>query len=259
MRGLITALRTLTILPVPGADAPSLGAALPYFALVGALLGAALAGAAWLLELAVRWPAGEALLVVLGGAILTRGLHLDGLADWADGFGGGTTREQTLAIMKDPRKGAFGVAALILLLLAKWVALERLAALNMLSWLLAVLVVSRTAMVWLAARFPYARAEGGTAAPFVRDARGHHLWICVFCAAVLLVAVFGPAGLLPLVAGVLGAQLFGRWCLLRVGGVTGDLLGACGELTEVFLLLAAAALGPRLLGWQVAAWGLLGL
>jgi len=259
MRGLITALRTLTILPVPGQEAASHAAGLPFFALVGALVSAALCGAAGLLGTLARWPAGEALVVVAGAAVLTRALHLDGLMDWADGFGGGRSREHALQIMKDPHPGAFGVVAVVVVLLAKWVALERLAVLNLLFWFICAMTISRTAMVWLLVRLPYARPEGGTAGPFSRDARAWQLWVCLLTAALMLVAVAGPLGLAAAVAGLLLTALFGGWCRRRVGGVTGDLLGACGELLETVLVVAAAALGQRLLVWQEQAWRLLGL
>src|SRR5512145_1363019 len=121
LHGLVTALRTLTILPVPGSDASDMSRALPWFPLVGCLLGFLLWGLAWGFGfMAVFWPGGTALVVVAASAILTRGLHLDGLADWADGFGGGRDKERTLAIMKDSHVGAFGVIALIIVLIARW-------------------------------------------------------------------------------------------------------------------------------------------
>lgn len=250
MRGLITALRTLTNLPVPGKEASAPAAALPYFALVGAFLGAALYGVAWLIERVAWWPAGEALVIVMGAALLTRALHLDGLADWADAFGGGRSPEHTLKIMKDPHPGVFGMVAVVMVLLAKWAALERLASLNLLPWLISVMAISRCGMVWLIVRQPYARAEGGTAEPYFRDARAWQLWVCLLTAAIVLVAVAGPLGLAAAAVGILFTALFGWWCRRRVGGVTGDLLGACCELLEAALLLTAAACGGRLVAWQ---------
>jgi adenosylcobinamide-GDP ribazoletransferase len=253
LRGLITALRTLTILPVPGRDAASFSSALPFFPLVGALVGAAL----WGLLLACGqlpdggWPVGAAAGAVVGGIVLTRGLHLDGLADWADGFGGGRDREGTLRIMKDPATGAFGVLAIAAVLLLKFAAVSQLATLGTGLWLVAAAVVSRTVPVDLIVWLPYARAEGGKAAPFVRDARAGHLVLALAAAAALAVGVFGPLGAAALGAGGLLGRLFGLWCRRRVGGVTGDLLGAASELTETALLVAAAAAG----GWLGAHTG----
>jgi len=254
LRGLVTALRTLTVLPVPGRDAEQLSAALPYFAPVGALVGGALYG---LMAAAGRlpggWPAGAAVAAVLGGTVLTRGLHLDGLADWADGFGGGRDRESTLRIMKDPSVGAFGMLALVGVLLAKWVALARLAECGTALWVVAACVAARTVQVDLAVWLPYARAEGGKAEAFVKGSRPAHFLVTLVLAGALVIGLCGPVGALALgVAGLVG-RAFGLWCKRRVGGVTGDLLGAASELVETGLLLACAAPGARLAGvtgWQ---------
>jgi adenosylcobinamide-GDP ribazoletransferase len=252
---LTTALRTLTLLPAPGRDAQTLAAALPWFPAVGALVGGALYG---LMAAAMRlpgggWPAGAAAAAVLGGTLLTRGLHLDGLADWADGFGGGRDRESTLRIMKDPSVGAFGTLALVGALLAKWVAFERLAGCGTGLWVVAACVAARTVQVDLAVWLPYARAEGGTAEGFVRDSRPAHFLAALALAAALVVGLCGPVGALALGAAGLAGRAFGWWCRRRVGGVTGDLLGAASELVETALLLICAAPGAALAavtGWR---------
>ncbi|HOX07863.1 MAG TPA: adenosylcobinamide-GDP ribazoletransferase [Planctomycetota bacterium] len=255
LRGLVTALRTLTILPVPGRDAEGFGSALPFFPLVGALLGAAIWG---LVEACGQlpdygWSMGAAAAAVVGGIVLTRGLHLDGLADWADGFGGGRDRESTLRIMKDPAIGAFGAMALASVLLLKFAAVARLAASGTALWLVAAATVSRTVQVDLMVSLPYARAEGGKAGPFVQGARGWHLAAALAAVLVILLGIFGPLGAAALAAGWLFGRLFGLWCRRRVGGVTGDLLGAGSELVETALLVAAAAAGSQLAkcsGWE---------
>ena len=130
MGGLSTAIRTLTILPAPGEPGGKMASSLPWFPLVGGAIGSILLGLMILLEdlASGHWPGGAAAVVVVAGIILPGALHLDGLADWADGFGGGRDREKTLAIMKDSSTGAFGAVALISVLLLKWVALSHLAA-----------------------------------------------------------------------------------------------------------------------------------
>ncbi len=255
LSGLVTALRTLTILPVPGRDAEGFGAALPFFPLVGGLLGAALWGLVAACERLpdYGWSMGAAAGVVVGGTVLTRALHLDGLADWADGFGGGRDRESTLRIMKDPATGAFGVLAIAAVLLLKFVAVARLAASGTGMWLVAALAVSRTVQVDLMVWLPYARAEGGKAAPFVRDARGGHLWAALLAASAIVLGLFGPVGALVLGAGGAVGRGLGLWFRRRVGGVTGDLLGAASEMIETLVLVACAAAGGWLgahTGWQ---------
>ena len=239
--GPITALRTLTILPVPGRDAARLAAALPWFPLVGAGLGSALWGTALGVDrLARGWPEGAAAAAVVLGAFLTRGLHLDGLADWADGFGGGRDRESTLAIMKDPHVGSFGVVAVACVLVAKFAAMAWLVRCGAAAWIIAALVASRTAVASLAASHPYARADGGKSGGFIGPRPGHRAG-ALAAGLALIAAGFGLPGLAALGAAVVMELVFGRWCRRRVGGVTGDLLGACAELTETAVLFCAAA------------------
>lgn len=250
LRGLVTAVRTLTVLPFPGRDAGNPADSLPWFPLVGAALGAALYGAARLCGMLPDdgRPELAGLAVALGGAMLTRGLHLDGLADWADGFGGGRDRESTLAIMKDPHTGAFGVIAVAGALLAKFAAAARLADSGTALWILAALVASRTVQVDLACAMPYARTEGGKAGPFVAGARPVHRVLAVVAALAVLAGALGPAGVLALAGALLIGRIFGAWCQRRVGGITGDLLGAASEIVETALLLACAAFGKSLAG-----------
>ncbi len=243
--GLLGAVRTLSVLPLPGRAVEPMSATLPWFAVVGAALGAVLYGISALAGSSMigGWPEIAALAVVIGGALLTGGLHLDGLADWADTLGGASA-ERRLEIMKDPRVGAFGVIAVVAIVLCKWVALTRLGPAGAL-WLVTAYAVSRTAMVDLAVRLPYARAEGGTAATLVEHARPHHLAVCGVSALAVVIAVSGPAGVGAMALGWLIAGVFGRWCRRRIGGVTGDLLGAANEIVETsILLLAAFVAGP---------------
>jgi adenosylcobinamide-GDP ribazoletransferase len=238
LRGLVTAIRTLTWLPAPGRDAACFASALPWFPIVGLLLGSALYGLCLLMGTA--WPEASALAVVAGGALLTRGLHLDGLADSADGLFGGRTRERMLEIMKDSRMGAFGGIAIVLILLAKFVFIARLANLHALSWIIPAFVTSRTVQAVLAVTEPYARPDG-TAGPFLAEAKPVHGLVALLLGMCALLVV-GRLDILWLVALALGlalALLLARAFRRRVGGITGDLLGATSELTETAVLLYA--------------------
>jgi adenosylcobinamide-GDP ribazoletransferase len=264
MRGLVTAIRTLTVVPVPGPEAGRPASALPWFPLVGAALGAVAFGIARGCESLcaegapfhqLRWPAGVAVLVLGSWTWLTGALHLDGLADWADGRFGARDRERALVIMKDSRIGAFGAIALVLVLVAKWAALARIIEHpDLLGWLVTVPAVSRFAQVELAVSLPYARPEGGTAAAFVNGARLSHRLVALLLAAGAAIALAGPAGIGGLVVGWALARLHGRGCRRRFGGVTGDLLGAGSELIETALLFIVAAAGPALAGWTGWSW-----
>ncbi len=252
--GLITAIRTLTILPVPGIEAGRMSSALPWFPVVGALLGGALYGlAAGVEALSGGWPGGAAAAALVGAVVLTGAFHLDGLADWADGFGGGQDRGKILAIMKDSSTGVFGAAALILVLLIKWVSIFRLAASGNHIWLIAACVVSRTAMVELAVWLPYARPEGGTGSEIVEGARSAHRAVAVVIALAVLFTLGGVAGGLSLAGGLIACRGYGLWCRKRVGGITGDMLGAGSELIEALMLAVFALAGPALAGY--AGWG----
>ena len=246
--GLITALRTLTVLRVPGREAAALASALPWFPLVGLIVGAGVglgfAGALY----GLRWPAGAAGLAVLLSAVLTGGLHFDGLADAVDGWRGGKTLARRLEIMKDSRIGAMGALTLGLVLLLQAVAVTRLAeaALNALRLLPLAFILSRLAMTLLAVSLPYARAEGGTAELFVKGARGWQFITALLSAVVLCGALAGAVGLVAVIAAVVLTLMLRSWMRKRFGGVTGDLLGCACVVVETVLLLALAAAAPLL-------------
>jgi len=105
----------------------------------------------------------------------------------------------------------------------------------------------------LACALPYARAEGGKAGPFVAGARPVHRLLALVAALAVLLGALGPAGVPALAVALAVGRLFGLWCSRRVGGITGDLLGAASELVETALLVACAAFGGELVkltGWM---------
>jgi adenosylcobinamide-GDP ribazoletransferase len=234
----ITAWRTLTVLRLPGREAQCFADALPFFPLVGWVLGGIAALGAWLGMAA----GGPSLAGFVGAGLLTLctgALHLDGLADSVDGLYGGSTPERRLEIMKDPRIGAMGAVALVFAVLLKIFALSRLASIG--AWPLMALpfVWSRAAMVGLAVSMPYARRDG-TAKGFVDDARAGHAIAATLLAAALTV------GLAPLAAAACAlfsaawAAVLRRKFLQAIGGLTGDLLGFACEFIEIALLLGLA-------------------
>lgn len=254
--GLISAVRTLTAIPCPGREAADAAAGLPWYPIVGALLGGVLYGLGTGAQALVPggWAQGTAALLVVAGILLTRGLHLDGLADWADGFWGGWNREQTLRIMKDSHVGTFGALALVTVILAKWVALQRLVGLGMMLWIVPAYPISRMSVVGLAYSLPYARPEGGTGGAPVRGARLSHYAVAIFSAAFFSIALCGPRVAALLVAGWFVSLALSVWFRYRIGGVTGDLLGATSELVETAVLVLSAAGGDRLLAFGRVPW-----
>lgn len=245
-RGFITAMRTLTILPMPGKDAERVANALYYFPLVGALIGGLVTLVVWVLGGVLGWSVGAGVAGVLGSAWVTRGLHLDGLGDTVDGYYGAATRERRLEIMKDHHVGAFGVVAIVLVLLMKTAALSQLAIYGQWVWIPVPFILARLIQVLLAVTLPYARNEGGTAEAFVKQAGASHFIVAGILALVLCGLLIQFSGLALFVATFLIGHLLAQWMKRAFGGVTGDLLGFSNELVECVLLFAIAAAMPYL-------------
>lgn len=219
--------------PLGGAAAPA-PQALVWFPLVGAALGAALGVAWWGLD-RIAPPAVAAVVVVALDLGLTGMLHLDGLADAADGLLPHLTRPRRLEVMREPAVGSFGLACGAVALLARWAAFFSMAPSVLL--VVALWTSSRTFMAAVATLVPYARAEeGGLATAFVGGPapRGAPvaflvgLAVAVACA-VLARPVLGPVAL---GAGAVAAAGVVLLAVRRVGGFTGDVLGAAGVVLE---------------------------
>ncbi len=237
--GLATAWRTLTAIPIPGGAGDSFAGALPWFPAVGLLLGMGAWLAAWL-PASRGWAAGGGLLATLWLALATGGIHLDGLADTADGLYGRRTAARALEIMKDSRVGAMGVVAIVLTLPIKAGAIAHLAAAEAWHWLPIPVLMARYAMAQLICTQSYARAEGGTAAPFCDGARFARLaWIAPIALA-LGAALAGLTGVAALAVTVAVSGALGRWWRRRLGGITGDTLGFACETIETGLALLLA-------------------
>lgn len=232
------AVQFLTTVPIRGNTA-SPGASAAFFPVVGALIG--VVGALVLLTLRQFLPASlAAAVVLLSWALLTGGLHEDGLADIADGFRAGRSRERVLAIMKDSRIGAHGALALVLLIVIRCQALSSLSAPPLIVLPL-VCAVSRTAVVVLAWVTP--PAGDGLGFLFSR-ALTSGLAAAAILQSVALTSVV-QAGLL-LIWGVCIIVWSARaYFVRRIGGVTGDCLGATGLLVETWGLVLYAC--PRCL------------
>ncbi|MFH1481402.1 MAG: adenosylcobinamide-GDP ribazoletransferase [Pseudomonadota bacterium] len=247
MKGLTTALRTLTLIPAPGRESDHLSSSLPWFPLVGFVLGLLLYALAllWTWLIPGDWPEGGAAILLIAGIILTRGLHLDGLADWADALGGHGEKEHRLTIMKDAHLGAFGVLALVMALLLKWVTITRLFSDGSLFWLFPVLMISRAMMVELISTLPYARAGEGTARPFVQGSSSKSRFIAHF-SSIMVCLFFSLGGLFLFFVGWITTRLLGHSFKRGFGGITGDLLGTTNELVEIILLMICALYGTSL-------------
>ncbi|HXO89601.1 MAG TPA: adenosylcobinamide-GDP ribazoletransferase [Stellaceae bacterium] len=236
-----TAFLTRIPAPRPVGHAGSLADAAWAFPLVGAGIGA-VAALVFLLAQLVRlgdWPA--ALLAVLAGFALTGALHEDGLADTADGLFGGSDREQRLAIMSDSRHGTFGVLAIVSSVLLRAAALAEIGEVVQAGVsLIAAHAASRAALPLAMRILAPARAEGlGATAGRPRLALAI---AALVIGTVLALAALGP-GRGALAIALAGSALLGSGVMAqrRIGGYTGDVLGAFQQVAEVVMLLTAAA------------------
>ena len=242
MRALVAAFGFLTRLPVPASAAAGveIGRSVAFFPVVGLALGGVLAGGALLLS-GVLAPLVVAVLLVALLAVLTGGLHLDGLADLFDAVGGGRgDRARMLELMRDSRIGAHGAAALVLALIAKVVALAHLLERQDLVSVLLFPAIARWAVVPAIVFVPYARPEGlglGFArSGRTRDALAATVLMAAAAVALRRIAVLRAAGAALAVVVVLAL-----WMRRRLGGLTGDVYGAAIEIAEVAVLIAQGA------------------
>ncbi len=211
------------------------------FPLAGLAVGAAAALVLWSAA-ALGLPPGPAAGLALAVMVIVTGaLHEDGLADAADGFWGGRDRDRRLEIMRDSRVGSYGVLALALSLLLRWSALAALAASGgAVAALIAAAVLSRAAMLWPMSVLPHARADGLSRLAGRPGRRT--LMLAALLALGLALAAVSVAALLLAPLLWLTAVAAARIARAKIGGQTGDVLGATQQLCEIAALLALAAL-----------------
>ena len=232
MSGARGALAFLT--PLGGSSTPT-SAALGWFPVVGTLIGAALGGV-WLAADHLWPPLVAAALVVIADLALTGLLHFDGLADSADGLLPHLSRERRLEVMSAPDVGGFAVAVTGAVLLARWAGLSSMSSSPLL--LAGLWCLSRSAMAIVVGWVPYAR-PAGLATAFL--GRSRVALVGVVAAAALLVVWRPVAGIVVLVAASSAVVAVVALARRRLGGFTGDVLGAAGVLAETTGLVVAAA------------------
>ncbi len=239
MRDFWQALSFLTVLPMGHLSLPEekgLARSMAFFPIVGLLIGLLLAIAQFLLS--YLFSQSFVLWLTLGWlALLTRGLHLDGFADTVDGFAAGGPKEKILEVMRDSRIGAFGVVGLIFLIGAKYLALEQIAEPSVLYSLILMTVMGRNSMVWVCYRSPYARAGEGLAKPFVENLTAREMIISSALTFGIGVLLRGLDGAMIFLGIGLFSLAFRFFFLKKLDGVTGDILGAANELSELLCLV----------------------
>jgi adenosylcobinamide-GDP ribazoletransferase len=238
IRSLRSAMAFLTVLPVAtaeGAPGERLGRA--YFPVVGAVIGL-LAGIAYVVMTAMTTPLLAAVAATALMALLTGALHLDGVADAADGLLGGGDTARRLEVMRDPRLGSFGTTAVVLVLAGSVAAVASMTPARAIVALVIACAMSRLAMLGVIAFVPYVRQSGLGSAAW-----GGHRAFDLFLASAFVLAVSlldwrRAAAALLVVA--IAALLISALARRRIGGATGDVYGATAELCQLAALVVFA-------------------
>ncbi len=243
----LSAVQFLTRLPVPLTtyDDRSLSRSVKYFPLVGLLIGCT----AGLLHTAIapHVPRMVSALIVLTFLVAFTGcLHEDGLADTADGLGGGWNRDQSLAIMRDSRIGSYGAVAIVLSLLFRFVLLSTLPLTQAWPYLMAAHVLCRWTTLPLSFFLPAARSlsvgsDNGQGARIAHLTTRNGLIISTAFTMIVVVLLLRKHATGPIAAAVIVTLLSGAYYKHRLGGITGDCFGATNQLTEIAVYLCGVA------------------
>jgi adenosylcobinamide-GDP ribazoletransferase len=248
--GPFAAVQFLTRVPMRLRREPSLAAAVVWFPVVGALIGAAVGGVA-----AGAWhlvsPVVAGGLGVVAGLLITGAFHEDGLADVADAFGGGWTVERRLEILKDPRHGTYGVAALCASIVIRVIALGSMPGpAAMFATSVAAHTMARGTAVVLMAAVPLA-THHGLGADYGRSTTWRTATIAG-CAAIAITALAVGWWVGPLVlAGAVSAGAVGWLARRKIGGISGDVLGTCEQIAECAALIVLSGLALHHSLWWV--------
>ena len=255
----LVAIQFLTRLPVPqldGFQASWLSRSARYFPSVGALVGLVSVGVWWVSSMCFP-PAVAVGLMMSSSLLLTGAFHEDGFADVCDGFGGGRTREAVLSIMKDSRIGAYGAVGIIMMLGLKWVILVSLPRAAFPVIVIGAHMVSRwcaTGLIW---RLRYVRTDADAKSKSMANSLGTANWLLSGALGALtllpVLLLIDPAVrpraafavLIALAISMTGALAAGAYFRARIGGYTGDCLGAAQQLAELSFLLAALFVATR--------------
>lgn len=245
MNSFLCALSFLTIIPLPfvrfGAGGEELSKSASCFPLVGAILGLAYALTAWIL-LKIMPAAPVIVIVLILGFFLTRGLHFDGLADTADGLIGTTDRDKAFKAMDDSAVGVMGAVSIFFVYLLKFTLLAELDVTILPPALILMPFAGRWSIVYTGTWFSPARNRGlgdlflgGIRWPILLKAS---LWAALL---ITFFSIWHAPLVLPVLAGCLfafaAAHLLAFYASRRLGGISGDILGAASELGELFFLL----------------------
>ncbi len=254
MKNMIIALSFLTIIPFPGVlfnkNGKELSASASWFTVAGAVIGLTVAGSAYLLS-ALFHPGPVIVTSIMINFLLTRGLHLDGLADAADGLIGTTDRDRAFKAMDDSAVGVMGGTAIFLFVLLRYTLLVSCSEDIFLMLLLLTPVIGRWSIVNIGTWFEPARNKG-LGDLFLSALGLSHLLKTTLLPVIFLVAiiVFYPgvtwSYALGWILAAAGSILFALYAVRRLGGISGDILGACNEMAELLFLAVFIAVNNLL-------------
>jgi adenosylcobinamide-GDP ribazoletransferase len=252
LTGFRSAVALLTRVPV-GAGRPgsaALARGVPWFPVVGGLLGV-VAASIYAAALLILPPLGAATVAVGTGLVLTGAFHEDGLADTADALGGARSKDEALRILKDPAHGTYGVLAIVLSVLLRVAAIASLDAWAALAVLPGAHALSRGASAALLRAIPVA-TEDGLGAIFSTGVTRREVAGAMVAALGVGALSLGPWAIPATVLAALGAVGVGILSVRRIGGLTGDILGAAQQVAEILVILLGAAAVTG--GWPSLVW-----
>ncbi|MDD5084583.1 MAG: adenosylcobinamide-GDP ribazoletransferase [Candidatus Omnitrophica bacterium] len=238
MKSFLIALQFLTTLPIKitGVKGKDFGRSLAYFPIVGALIGLMLALSLFIFSFLPSLV--MAALIVAISVFITGGLHLDGLADTCDGFYGSKPKEKVLEIMRDSRLGAMGAIGIACVLLLKFALIASIPPDSLWKFLILAPVFSRWSQVTACFMSDYAREEG-RAKHFISSASKAGFIAASLFTVILFFLLMKTGGVFLLAASSFAVFLFINYVKKRIGGMTGDTIGATNEIAEVAVLFFA--------------------
>ena len=212
-----------------------------FFPLVGLLIGLVLALSYNILSAVFPHAVACAFILAINVA-LAGGLHIDGFIDTVDALASGADKKRMLEIMREGRPGAVGIAAVVLLFLAKYSLLVSLPKGTIEVSLITMAVLSRASFVATCAIYPYAREGEGLGRRFAQKLGKRELWIAGLTTLIVVAYIFRLSALLLILIVSAVAFAFNRYIRGKVGGITGDTIGALGEIIETVALAFAVVL-----------------
>ena len=237
MKRLLIALQFLTIIPfnikgkIEGED---FGGSLVYFPIIGLLIGLFLAGITYISEFLP--PLVTGVLILVAWMAITGGIHLDGFADTCDGFYGNRLKEDILKIMRDSRIGTMGAAGIAMLLLFKFTILSSIRSEDLWKVLIMTAVFARWSQVFACSTSKYARDEG-KAEYFIKYAKKTDMFTGALFILILNWFMMGIKGVILFALSAATIFLFIQYVKRKIGGMTGDTIGATNEIAEAAALL----------------------